>query len=116
MEEEPIYPDFVRSCDEIQPGDLPNCYSSAIDNTSSLPIFQADLDDANLDDDDWTRCNLWQREATGLDQNAPLAESGHTVVTVCDARTLRPCEWLNDTILTYFTDLLIIVLVLIQNI
>ena len=105
LEEVSIFLDFVRPCDEIQPVDLPNCYSSAMDNTSSLPIFQADLDDANLDDDDWTRYRLWLREATGLDQNAALAESGHTVVTVCDARTLRPCEWLNDTILTYFTDL-----------
>ena len=96
MEHEPIYPAVILPAD-LPPWNGPFPYHSTTDPRDRLPVFYSILTPA-----DWTRYHRWIRFAERL---SPLdVVAVRETVTVHDALTLRPGEWLNDRILHYFTD------------
>jgi hypothetical protein len=98
MEPERMYPVVVLGR-ELPPWNGPSPYRSTQDPFHVLPFFHSNVLPAV-----WDRYHQWLRPAKAMDGTNVLVRFGSNEVTIADALSLAPGQWLTDNILHFFTN------------
>ena len=93
MAQSTMYPVLIKP-DELPPWNGPYPYSSDEEPGNLLPVFSEDVSPV-----EWARYHRWLESSRNLDPNDVVVRG----VTVYQAQSLAPGQWLYDSILHYFT-------------